>query len=312
MSKFVKIDIGACMENLGQRKQYQNSINQLKKRKSELKKQYGQIQAKTQIVEDRIDNLRKVVRELREENVHLSQKIERKIYKHTNTLQREKNLKRDIENLEMSQVTLQTRYNQKAQEILELERKLTNLESKKSHLMEKNAQRSRAQMGMTKRKESIERKLLTLDEELKYYEAKIEKVAIDPMINIKRELRHHAGRDEKSAAILMTLINSVVRTMEENEFENLNYKSKINSSKDKLGMRIRFSGVASTHDDIKERIYPIMKAFKSFFQEYGVSLKTKVGKSNGEIVEILDMAIVMNRTTSNKITTERNYRVAQI
>jgi chromosome segregation ATPase len=170
------------MENLGQRKQYQSSINQLKKRKSELKKQYGQIQAKTQIVEDRIDTLRKIVRELREENVNLSQKIERKVYKHKNTLVREKNLKRDIENLEMSQVTLQSRYNQKAQEILELERKLSNLEAKKSTLMQKNSERSKAQLGMNKRKESIEKKLLTLDEELKFYEARLNKTAIDPMV----------------------------------------------------------------------------------------------------------------------------------
>jgi chromosome segregation ATPase len=292
------------MNNFEQKRQYQANVNKLKVRKNELKTQYGQIQSKTQIVEDRIQGLQRTLKSMRDENVDLAQKIERKIFKHRNTLAKESKLKRDLENLEMSKLTLQTRYQQKAKELLELENKLRVMEEKKQNIMLKNDEQSRAQLAMNKRKKNIEKRLLNLDEELKSYEARLDKKIPSQLTELKKELRHHAGKDEKSAAIMMTLMSGIIRSMEENEFENLKYKYKVNSDDKRLGLRVRFAGVASTQDDIRKRIYPIMKAFKSFFREHGVSLKTKVGKANGDMIEILDIAIVMNREANVSVIEE--------
>jgi len=282
------------------RQNYQSKVNELKARNGELKVQYSQIQKKTKIVEDRIDHLRQSIKSLRSANVDIAQKIESHLYKHKNTLAFETKLKRDVENLEMSQVSLQTMHNQKAQDLLELERKLKVLEQRKESLMNKNSQMAKSKIAMKERKSNMQIRLLELDEELKFFEDKLNKEVVSPMTVIKRDLRYHAGKDEKASAILFTLVNSIITSMKENEFETLNFKTKVNSSDSKIGLRVRFSGVASTQSDIKERIHPIMRAFKPFFMEHGVKLKTKIAKTNGDTVEVLDIAIVMDRVAKTK------------
>lgn len=283
------------MEKLMDKKQYQQKINDLKRRNGELRGQHTKTSMARKTAYKNIEALQKQIRDLNNQNVELSQKIDEKLIQINHTKSFENNLKRDIENLQMSHVGIQTRYNEKVNELVALEEKLEILQKRKAKLVEDNEEISRAQLAIKMRKANVEKTILSLDQELRMYEQRINKESVDPLLELRATLKRHAGKDEGSAAMVLTLIDSVIKTMKENEFENLTYRYKVNSNDKRIGIRVQFLNVASYHDEIKERIYPIMKSYRPFINEMGIQIKTKVVKSNNNMINVLDVAVISPR-----------------
>lgn len=283
------------MEKLMDKKEYQKRINQLRQRNGELKGQYTKTTMARNAAYKKVEALQIQISDLNERNVELSQRVEENIVNTNKALTFEKSLARDIENLEMSHVGIQNRYNEKVNELMQLEDKLEQLQKRKDKLLLDNQEVARAQVAIKVRKSNVKQQILNLDQELKMYEQRLNKEEVDPILNLRATLKRHAGKDEASAAMVLTLVDSIINTMKENEFENLNYKYKVNSNDKKIGIRVQFQNVASYHEDIKERIYPIMKSYRPFINEMGIELKTKIVKSNNGMINVLDVAVVSPR-----------------
>lgn len=275
--------------------EYQAKVNDLRRRNGELKGHHTKAVMQQKAAYKKVSDIQAQILELNEKNVELSQKIEEKIIQKNQAQKTHQQLDRDLDNLTLSHMSIQTRYNEKTRELQALEEKLKIMEDKKARLLSENNETASALRAIKVRKENITKNILSLDEQLKIYEQRLEKKPVDKMLALKEQLKSHAGKDEASAAMALTLVDSIVKTMQENEFENLTYRYRVNSNKSKIGVRVQFNGVASTHEDIKERIYPVMKSYKAFINELGIQIKTKVIKTKSGMVNTLDVAVISPR-----------------
>ena len=288
-------------KNIMSKADYLEKIDQLKRRNGELKGQHTKAVMEQKAVYKTVSTIQSQIKKLNAQNVELSQRIEEKIIQKNHAQKFSEQLSRDLNNLELSHLSIQSRYNEKVKELHELEAKLNIMMDKKERYQSENSETASALKAIKVRKENIIKNILSLDEQLKIYEQRLNKEPIDQMLMLKENLKSHAGKDESSAAMVLTLVDSIVKNIQENEFENLTYRFKVNSNSSKLGVRVQFSGVASTHDDIKERIYPLMKSYKAFINEMGIQIKTKVIKTKSGMVNTLDIAVVAPKEDMSRV-----------
>ena len=109
-----------------------------------------------------------------------------------------------------------------------------------------------------------------------------------------------AGKSEKEASFLYTCANEVIQKIEENEFEGLKYKFKVNKNNKHFGLRLFFSNVTTQYSDLVKELGPTVKELGARFRSHGLKIQTKANRSPNGVVKEIDITIVVKLGVERK------------
>ncbi len=274
----------------------QNEITSLKKRRELLESHQKRVKNHNLQVNSKINSLEDQVVKLRQINVELSQLLEEEFLKERHFQERIETVQVEASELEKSYLLQRERLNKKSKEVLSLEKELEKLTAKKRAFENYIKLTRSSELALETRSNSIRSKLGSLNSTL-----------ISNSIGSKSKgkglsesIVRLAGKSEKEASFLYTCANEVIQKIEENEFEGLKYKFKVNKNNKHFGLRLFFSNVTTQYGDLVKELGPTVKELGTRFRSHGLKIQTKANRSPNGVVKEIDITIVV------KLGVERN------
>lgn len=265
----------------------QNELKRLNQRKEQLSTQHKKVAKHNEQVEGKLKVLEGQVMKLRAVNVELSQMLEEEFLKEKQFSQRVEAIEVEAKDLEQKYLTLREQFNNKARDVVKLERELEKLTAKKKAFEKYIKLTHSSEIALITRSNSIKRRLKDTNTYLMSSPKKADK-------SLSGAIARVAGKDLKEASTLYTCAQEIIKKIESNEFEGLKYRYKVNKNQSYLGARIFFSNITTQYNDLVKELSPLARDLGKRFSSIGLDIKTKANRSPNGVVKELDMTVVID------------------
>lgn len=246
-------------------------------------------------IESKIDALSEHVRAFHAKNVELSQMVEEELLKRDTYQDIIESLEAQTEVMEKKYTAQRARYQSVAKENEMLCQELDKLKAKKSayHKYIKLAEGNLAAADVRNR--NLKTNLGQMDIETKELQGFQEKAkSFYKEEGLKERVARLAGNEKKTGLALYTCLQGLIHSIEENEFEGVRYRSRVDKSKTKMGARLYFTNITSQYSDVISHLSPVIQEMGKRFGKYGMRIETKAKKTATGIVSALDIKVVLN------------------
>lgn len=267
-------------------------IHKLRRRNADLLQEHKRIGERNAGVENKIDAIQNEIKRFRSVNVELAEKIEMELIKVQTFKATIEKLEREVQNLEQTYAFQKTRYGKTASRAEMLERELEKLMAKKKAYIKYVKRAAGNEAALKLREDNLKKTLVKNDLELKAWDAS--QAAAPARENLQERVKRMAGSDLKEGSVLYHCLRAVIQNMEENEFEGLTYKTRVNKNKNKMGARLFFQNVSSQYSDLYEHLRPVILELGKKFETCGTQIQTKVKRGPGGVVSALDITFLVN------------------
>ncbi|MEX0799001.1 MAG: hypothetical protein WD025_06135 [Bacteriovoracaceae bacterium] len=273
-------------------------IHKLRKRNADLLQEHKRIGEHNAVIENKISAIEKEIRRFRAVNVELAEKVESEYIKEQTFKATIEKLDREAQNLEQTYLFQKNRFDKKAARTERLERELEKLMGKKQAYINLIQRASGNEAALKIREDNLKKALARNDDELKTLEGK--RNAAPAGENLRERVRRMAGVDLKEGSALYHCVREIIQNMEENEFEGLTYKTRVNKNKNKMGARLYFQNVSSQYSDLYRHLRPVILRLGQRFNPYGAEIQTCVKRGAGGVVTALDITVVVRLAQDQK------------
>jgi chromosome segregation ATPase len=257
-----------------------DQLQKLVERNTMLEKQIENIFAENGMSKDVVMSLGEEVRTLHEKNTQLAKAYEIELEHKSTLLKKVQSAKRDIERFQDSLANKQHTRQKVLTDTAELEEELRGLQETREQLLDEVEMRTQTVSA----EKEVERKAVDNLEKLK---------KLSFSINSKIT-------ETKNATIIFTAANELIEAISENEFEDLEWQSKVDSSKSFDACRIRFKNMQTQYSEMKKILKPLVQKLSEKFKAYGFNIETRSKTSPGEVLEAIEfrMTIEKSKTAS--------------
>ncbi|MCO4756189.1 MAG: hypothetical protein KC478_17030, partial [Bacteriovoracaceae bacterium] len=198
-------------------------------------------------------------------------------------------MEKSVSELESNYKMQKARYDEKAIETERLERELIKLQAKK-RAYEKHISLAKSnELALETRSESIKSKALQIDGQLK---SNVD-VKVSSEVTLKDRIIRVAGKNQKEALALFNCAQAIIANIEENEFEGVQYRTRVNKNSKQIGARIYFYNITTQYSDLTQQLGPVVSELGKIFRPLGVEIQTKALKSANGVVSALDVTLLM-------------------
>lgn len=280
-------------------------IHELRRRGEGIQSEFERNRAKNLSIESKIDALSGQVRAFHAKNVELSQKLEEELLKRQTYHDIIESLDAQTKILETKYSAQRQRYAAVAKENEVLAQEADKLKAKKKAYNKYIQRAEGAQAAAQMRNQSLRNSLIQLDQETKTEQGFQEKArAFYKEEGLRERVERLAGGERKTGMALYTCLEAIIKSVEENEFEGVKYRTRIDKNSSKMGARLYFTNITSQYHDVLGHLGPIINEMGLRFRKYGMTIETKAKKSATGIVSALDIKVVLQTRASVEIKNE--------
>ena len=262
----------------------------LKKRGQELRARVDRLGELNAGFEKKIEAVEKEAKRLRALNVELSQILEEQILKQEHYADRVRILEAEVSRFERHYSDQRSRYLKSMQESDRLEAELEKLNAKKKALLKYSKRADGTQAALELRKKNIQDNLAQTDAQLKTIKPFAEH-AKPVEQSLRDRVQRLGSNDVKSANALYHCLQTIISNIEEHEFEGVDYKTRINKNKTRIGARLYFTNLSSQYSDFCANLAPVISELGKSFKSYGIEIATKAKKNASGVVESVDITV---------------------
>lgn len=286
-------------------------IQRLQNRKRLLSEQKRVLKGKNSRLETRIENLSEQILKAREANVELAQGVEEEILKQRVFRSQVHSMEKELRELQENYDIQRAEFARKSQETNVLERELEKLLSKKEAYLKYSKRASGASIALAQREGALKKKIGQEDQELKSFESghvsKTKVTSVTPSHKqfrpgdaLKKQIWEHAGRDIKPATALYNCLRVLIEKIEENEFEGVSYKTRVNKNQKVMGARVFFENLNSQYADFCENLSPAVLSLGKRFTSHGLDIQTKARRNSAGVVTAVDLIVLVSLKASKQ------------
>lgn len=262
----------------------------LKKRGQELRARVDRLGELNTGFEKKIEAVEKEAKRLRALNVELSQILEEQILKQEHYADRVRILEAEVSRFERHYSDQRSRYLKSMQESDRLEAELEKLNAKKQALVKYSKRADGTQAALELRKKNIQDNLAQTDAQLKTIKPFVEHTKPAEQ-TLRDRVQRLGSNDVKSANALYHCLQTIISNIEEHEFEDVDYKTRINKNKTRIGARLYFTNLSSQYSDFCANLAPVISVLGKSFKSYGIEIATKAKKNASGVVESVDITV---------------------
>ena len=124
-----------------------------------------------------------------------------------------------------------------------------------------------------------------------------DKVAVQPNLTVKGdfpkliEAINHKGRSaHREKSVILTCLKDLIKTTENNEFDDFTWSAKVAGNLEGIGVRIVFENLSIGRKDLKYVYKPAIADMAKKFKNYKLQIQTKTLTKNG-VVKALDIVL---------------------
>jgi hypothetical protein len=124
-----------------------------------------------------------------------------------------------------------------------------------------------------------------------------DKVSVQPNLTVKGDFSklieaiNHKGRSaNKEKSVLLTCLKELIKTTENNEFDDFTWNARVAGNKEGLGVRIVFESLSIGRQDLKYVYKPAIASMARKFKNYKLQIQTKTLTKSG-VVKALDIVL---------------------
>lgn len=124
-----------------------------------------------------------------------------------------------------------------------------------------------------------------------------QKVSVQPSLTVKGDFTkliqaiNHKGKvANKEKSVLLTCLKDLIKTTENNEFEDFTWSARVAGNADALGVRIIFENLTIGRQDLKFVYRPAIAQMAQKFKNYKLQIQTKTLTKSG-VIKALDIVL---------------------
>jgi hypothetical protein len=124
-----------------------------------------------------------------------------------------------------------------------------------------------------------------------------QKVSVQPSLTVNGDfskliqaINHKGKTANKEKSVLLTCLKDLIKTTENNEFEDFTWSARVAGNSDALGVRIIFENLTIGRQDLKYVYRPAIAQMAQKFKNYKLQIQTKTLTKSG-VIKALDIVL---------------------